>query len=1208
MLRSKEGQKVMTEKKWQFWIDRGGTFTDLVALTPEGELKSQKLLSESPGQYDDAAIEGMRRLLGLEADDPLPKNAIAAIKMGTTVATNALLERKGERTLFVTNKGLRDVLLIGDQQRPELFALKVRRHKPIYDQVLEVEGRYNAAGKELESLNEASCREGLKAAHEQGFRSIAIAMMHGYRYPDHEKKIAQIAEGIGFTQVSTSHGAVAMMKLVPRGETAVADAYLSPVLKKYRNKVASQTGRIPLYFMQSNGGLTEAQNFDGKDAILSGPAGGIVGAAKTAEAEGFDHIIGFDMGGTSTDVAHYAGEYERTWDTVIAGSRIKVPMMDIHTVAAGGGSICTFDGERYRVGPESAGAHPGPACYGKGGPLTVTDCNLLTGRIQPQWFPMAFGPNGDQSLSISDAKQKAEDIANAVEVATGKRPELAELAAGFLNIAIEHMARAIRKISIERGHDLSRYCLQSFGGAGGQHAAMVADALGVEKVMMHPFAGILSALGMGLASLGQMREQTLEAELDEAGLSEAEVVLTSLSKDAAGTLVGQGVDRCNIQLKQSLQVKYQGSDTSLMVPFDELYAVKTAFEQAHKEQFGFVEPAKAIIIDCVVVEATGGEDQRGIHMAPKGTSDQPMDQCQLYYQGQWHDVAVYHRDLMKAGHQVMGPALVMEEHGTNYVPTGWQVHISDKGNLLMKRLEAKSQKRGGQQVDPVLLEIFNNRFMGLAEEMGAVLEKTSHSVNMKERLDFSCAIFDPDGNLVANAPHMPVHLGSMGDSVKTVVEQNRGAMKPGDCYMLNDPYNGGTHLPDVTVISPVFLDEQDTHPSFYVASRGHHADIGGLTPGSMPSSSTTIEEEGVLLNNVKLLDQGVFLEEDVRHLLTTATYPARNPEQNIADLKAQVAANERGIRQMMTMVDEFGAGTVLRYMRFIQENAEAAVRRLLSKLKGGIIEYQLDHGAVIKARVDVDNRSQTATIDFTGTSTQLSSNYNAPRAVTYAAILYVFRTLVDDDIPLNAGCLKPMKIIIPEGCFLNPKHPAAVVAGNVETSQAVTNALYLALGQLSAGQGTMNNFTFGNDRVQYYETIAGGAGAGNGFAGEDAIQLHMTNSRLTDPEVLEWRYPVLLKQFRVRDNSGGKGQWHGGSGLIREIEFCEPMELSILSSHRTIAPRGLHGGGDGAMGENILIRRDGTRHVLAYSDGADVKAGDAFLIKTPGGGGYGQTS
>lgn len=1194
----------MTEKKWQFWVDRGGTFTDLVARHPDGSLSTKKLLSENPGLYEDAAIEAIRQVLDLAADAPLPADKIAAIKMGTTVATNALLERKGEPTLFVTNKGLRDVLLIGDQQRPDLFALKVRRIQPLYDQVVEVEGRMDAQGQELSPLNLDDAHTQLKVAFDAGLRSVAIALMHGYRYPTHEEALAKLAADVGFRQVSTSHGAVAMMKLVPRGETAVADAYLSPILKKYRNQVASQTTGIPLYFMQSNGGLTAAEAFEGKDAILSGPAGGIVGAAKTAAIEGFEYIIGFDMGGTSTDVAHYAGAYERTWDTVISGTRIKVPMMDIHTVAAGGGSICTFDGERYRVGPESAGAHPGPACYGKGGPLTVTDCNLLTGRIQAAWFPKAFGEAGDQPLSLKAAEERAAVLVDAVEAATGKRPELSELAAGFLNIAIEHMARAIRKISIERGHDLAKYCIQSFGGAGGQHAALVADALGIEQVMMHPFAGILSALGMGLADLGQMREQTLEAELNEAGLTEAGVVLETLAADACETLAAQNIARAAMSVVKNLHLKYQGSDTSLSIPFDHLDVVEAAFSAAHKEQFGFDEPDKTVIIDAVVVEATGGGDDAAINLRATGENDQPIDQAEVYTSIGWQTVAVYHRDQLRPDVAVMGPALMMEQHGTNYIPTGWEALISQHGNLLMQRVERRQRQHDSQTVDPVLLEIFNNRFMGLAEEMGAVLEKTAHSVNMKERLDFSCAIFDPDGQLVANAPHMPVHLGSMGDSVKTVVDRNRGLMRPGDVYMLNDPYNGGTHLPDVTVISPVFLDADDSHPAFYVASRGHHADIGGLTPGSMPPNSRTIEEEGVLLDNVALVKAGRFLEAEVRALLTEAKYPARNPDQNIADLKAQVASNERGIKQMLAMVQEFGAGTVLRYMRFIQENAEAAVRRVLGQIDGGQIDYELDHGAKIVVSISVDKQAQQATIDFTGTSAQLDSNYNAPRAVTLAAILYVFRTLVDDEIPLNAGCLKPVNIIVPEGCFLNPTPPAAVVAGNVETSQAVTNALYLAMGKLAAGQGTMNNLTFGNARVQYYETIAGGAGAGEGFDGEDALQLHMTNSRLTDPEVLEWRYPVILEQFRLRPDSGGRGRWHGGNGLIREIRFLEEMELSILSSHRRIAPAGLKGAGSGAKGINRIIRASGQEETLDYAAGTIVKAGDRFHIATPGGGGY----
>ncbi|ODP31269.1 hydantoinase B/oxoprolinase family protein [Pandoraea sp. ISTKB] len=1206
-----------TASRWQFWIDRGGTFTDIVARRPDGSLVTHKLLSENPEQYRDAAVAGIRHLLGLAAGEPITPELVDMVKMGTTVATNALLERKGEPLALVTTHGFRDALRIAYQNRPRLFDLDIALPEALYAEVVEVDERVGAHGEVVRELDLDAARLALEGIYAKGIRALAIVLMHGYRYQLHEKKLAAMACDIGFAQISVSHEVSPLMKLVSRGDTTVVDAYLSPILRRYVEQVAKEMPGVNLQFMQSSGGLTRADNFQGKDAILSGPAGGIVGMVRASSAAGFERVIGFDMGGTSTDVSHYNGEFERVFETQVAGVRMRAPMMSIHTVAAGGGSVLSFDGTRLRVGPDSAGANPGPAAYRRGGPLAVTDCNVMLGKIQPAHFPKVFGPNANEPLDRDVVVEKFTALAAEIEQATGRRQTPEALAEGFLEIAIGAMANAIKKISVQRGHDVSRYVLTTFGGAGGQHACGVADALGMTKVFAHPLAGVLSAYGMGLADQTAMRERMIEAPLADDGLVALEDALGALADEAVNVLLAQGVPPARIETVRRVHVRYAGTDSAIAVPFGSVAQMRDAFEAAYRQRYSFLMDGAALIVEVASVEAIGLSDAP-VDITPlqARTSGvpQPVDQVKLYAGGTWHEASLFERDTLLAGDTIDGPAIVAEKSGTTVVEPGWQAQMTGQGNLVLTRVVPRETQRGlGTQADPVRLEIFNNLFMSIAEQMGLRLQNTAYSVNIKERLDFSCALFDRDGNLIANAPHMPVHLGSMGESIKTVIERNRGKMREGDVFMLNDPYHGGTHLPDVTVITPVFVASEDDatrvgapEPLFYVGSRGHHADIGGITPGSMPPDSTHVEEEGVLIDNWQLVAAGELRDRETRELLGGARYPARNIDQNMADLRAQVAANQKGVDELRRMVGEFGRDVVLAYMGHVQDNAEAAVRRVIGALADGHYRYPLDNGAVIEVTIRVDQATQRATIDFTGTSAQLRNNFNAPRAVCMAAVLYVFRTLVDDDIPLNAGCLKPLTVIVPQGSMLNPVFPAAVVSGNVETSSAITNALYGALGSVASSQGTMNNFTFGNETYQYYETVSGGSGAGNGFNGSDAVQTHMTNSRLTDPEVLEWRYPVRLESHRIRTGSGGQGRWQGGNGAVRRIRFLTPMTASILSNNRVYAPFGAQGGGTGALGANYVERVDGSREDLAHIGRTQMQPGDIFVVETPGGGGFGQ--
>ncbi len=1197
---------------WRFWIDRGGTFTDIVARAPDGALQTRKLLSDNPEQYADAAVEGIRRILGACAG-PLPAGLVDEVRMGTTVATNALLERKGEPVALAITSGFGDALRIGWQSRPDLFARHIVLEDQLYDRVIEIDERMRADGALDRPLDEARARTGLTAARAAGFRAVAIALVHGWRFTDHERRLAAIAREIGFEQISVSHEVGALIKLIGRGDTTVADAYLSPILRAYVDRVGSDLGpSTPLLFMQSSGGLTAAEAFRGKDAILSGPAGGVVGMAETARAAGFDRVIGFDMGGTSTDVSHFAGDYERTSDAVVAGVRLRAPMLSIHTVAAGGGSICRFDGSRLRVGPESAGAVPGPAAYRRGGPLTVTDCNVMLGKLRPDQFPAVFGPHGDQRLDADAVRTAFEAMAAEVTRATGRPATPETLAEGFITVAVQNMAEAIKSVSIQRGYDVTRYVLNCFGGAGGQHACLVADALGMTRVMLHPFAGVLSAWGMGLAEVRAIRQATVAAPLEAASDDQLARQATGLQCQSRADLTAQGFADAALTTVVRAEIKFAGSDTPLVVPFGPAATMRDAFEALHRLRFGFFAEDKPLVVETLEAEAVAASGQTPSSVAG-GTTDSPpaaATRLPVRMAGTDHDTCVYRRADFGPGATVDGPAIILEDTGTTVVEPGWRASADAALNLILERTTPLPARTAiGTDADPIMLEVFNSRFMACAEQMGEALRATAYSVNIKERLDFSCAIFDATGALIANAPHIPVHLGSMGESIRTVIA-SRGSgrdvrgMRRGDVYMLNAPYNGGTHLPDITVIMPVFL-EADSDPAFYVAARGHHADVGGITPGSMPPTSRTVEEEGVLIDDFLLIDAGALRDAGTRALFASGRYPSRNVDQNMADLKAQVASCARGGAELTRMVTEFGRPVVAAYMGHVQNNAEEAVRRAIAALKPGAFALEMDDGAVIRVRIDVDPATRSAVVDFTGTSDQRPNNFNAPLSITRAATLYVFRTLVDDAIPLNEGCLKPIQLIVPEGSMLNPVYPAAVVAGNVETSQAVADCLYGALGVLAASQGTMNNFTFGDEARQYYETIAGGSGAGPGFDGAAAVQTHMTNSRLTDPEVLETRFPVLLEEFSIRRGSGGDGANRGGDGAVRRVRFLEPLTAAILSNHRRTAPFGVAGGEDGAIGVNRIERADGSIEQLGATAEVGMAAGDVFVIETPGGGGFG---
>jgi len=1214
---------------WEFWIDRGGTFTDVIGRRPDGALLTHKLLSENPEAYRDAAVHGIRHLLGLNPGEAIPGERIAAVKMGTTVATNALLERKGDRTLLLITKGFRDALRIGYQARPKIFAKHIIKPDMLYERVVEVDERVRADGTVERTLDLDAVRAELERAKLDGINAVAVVLMHAYRYSDHEQQVARLARDLGFEQVSASHEVSPLIKLVGRGDTTVVDSYLSPILRRYVSQVAGDlnspspagggsAAKRPgwggggeatrLMFMMSSGGLTAAELFRGKDAILSGPAAGVVGMAETGRAAGFTRLIGFDMGGTSTDVSHFAGAYERAFETEVAGVRMRAPMMLIHTVAAGGGSILHFDGARFRVGPDSAGANPGPKCYRRGGPLAVTDANVMVGKLIADFFPKIFGPQQNQPLDADAVRQAF--AAMAKEIGDGRSGE--QVADGFIKIAVENMANAIKKISVQRGYDVTRYALNCFGGAGGQHACLVADALGMESVLIHPLSSLLSAYGMGLADIRSVRQQAIEEPFGDKARKTLESVARRLARATVDEVTGQGVATNKITVHVRAHIRYAGTDTPLIVDagrdakLASLQSMKSAFERAHKAQFGFVDRAKALVIEAVSVEAIGGGAtfREKSRKTTRAKLPAPARRTRFFSNGQWQRALVYTRDTLALGHNVKGPAIIIEPHQTVVVEHGWQAELTAKDHLVLRRVQKLKRTRAiGTHADPVMLEVFNNLFMSIAEQMGVALQNTAYSVNIKERLDFSCAVFDGTGSLVANAPHMPVHLGSMDRAVETIIRENKGKVRPGNVYAINAPYNGGTHLPDITVCTPVFDGGKIL---FWVASRGHHADVGGISPGSMSPNATTIEQEGVYIDNFKLVERGRFREKETYQLLQGAKYPARNPLQNVNDIKAQIAANEMGVRELRKMVRYFTLPVVRAYMRHVQDNAAESVRRVIDRLHDSAFAIETDQGSTIKVRIAVDKKKREATVDFTGTSPQQPSNFNAPEPVTRAAVLYVFRVMVDDDIPMNAGCLRPIRIVIPKQSMLTPEFPAAVVAGNVETSQEVTNCLFGALGAMAAAQGTMNNLNFGNTRYQYYETICSGSPAGPGFPGTDAVHTHMTNTRLTDPEILEFRYPVLLEDFHIRKNSGGRGEWNAGDGIRRTIRFLEKMECTILSGHRRVPPFGLAGGGDGHVGENSVRRKDGRIEKLQGCDATVIDAGEAVVIQTPTAGGYGR--
>jgi 5-oxoprolinase (ATP-hydrolysing) len=1234
---------------WDFWIDRGGTFTDVIGRKPDGTLVAHKLLSENPEAYRDAAVQGIRDLLGLAPGAPIPPGLVGAVKMGTTVATNALLERKGERTLLVTTKGFRDALKIGYQARPKIFAKHIIKPDMLFERVAEIDERVRADGTIERALDLAGARRALEAAQADGIQAVAIVFMHAYRYPEHEQKVAALARQMGFAQVSVSHEVSPLIKLVGRGDTTVVDAYLSPILRRYVAQVAGEMAspsprrgegrgegrseperessphpagfarhplpvgereaKARLMFMMSSGGLTAAELFQGKDAILSGPAGGVVGMAETGRTAGLAHLIGFDMGGTSTDVSHFDGEYERAFETEVAGVRMRAPMMLIHTVAAGGGSILHFDGARFRVGPDSAGANPGPKCYRRGGPLAVTDANVMVGKLIPDFFPKIFGPHQDQPIDADAVRAAFAQLATAI----GDGRAAQDVADGFIRIAVENMANAIKKISVQRGYDVTRYALNCFGGAGGQHACLVADALGMTTVLIHPFSSLLSAYGMGLADIRATRQQAIEEALGPPALAIFSANAKRLGADAATEVTGQGVPPEAVTVHVRAHIRYAGTDTPLIVPggspdaIASLGKMKSAFETAHKARFGFIDESKQIVIEAVSVEAVGGGARfdEPVQETTGAPLPAPTRRTRFYSGGHWHDASVYTRAQLAPGHKVAGPAIVIEPHQTIVVEDGWQAELTARNHLVLARVVPLDRQHAiGTEADPVMLEVFNNLFMSIAEQMGVSLQNTAYSVNIKERLDFSCAVFAHDATLVANAPHMPVHLGSMDRAVETIIRENQGRIAPGDVYVINAPYNGGTHIPDITVCTPVF-DDAEAEILFWVASRGHHADIGGTAPGSMSPLATTIEEEGIYIDNFKLVDRGRFREQELYDLLTNAKYPARNPLQNVNDMKAQIAANEKGVQELRRMVAHFTLPVVHAYMQHVQDNAAESVRRVIDRLHDSAFRYETDQGCVISVKITVDKAKREATVDFTGTSPQQPTNFNAPEPVTRAAVLYVFRVMVDDDIPMNAGCLRPINIVIPKRSMLTPEYPAAVVAGNVEVSQAVTDTLFGALGAMAGAQGSMNNLNFGNAKYQYYETICSGSPAGPGFDGTDAVHTHMTNTRLTDPEVLEFRYPVVLEDFHIRPHSGGRGKWTAGNGVRRTIRFLEQMECTILSGHRRVPPFGLAGGEPGQIGENWVRRKDGRMERLQGADATVIDAGEAVIIQTPTAGGYG---
>ena len=1205
-------KKSSVNSGWRFWIDRGGTFTDVIAISPQGEVKRKKLLSEHPERYRDAAVQGIAEFMEVSGNASPAASKIASIRMGTTVATNALLERQGAAVLFVTTEGFGDGLAIGHQTRNDLFDLNIKKSQLLYSEVIEVQERIGAHGEIIYPLNCDVARQQLQNAFEKGYRSCAIALMHAYRYPIHEKQLKNIARDIGFSHISTSHEVSPLIKWLERAGTATVDSSLSPVLHHYVKQFCdsfddTEQVKEKLFFMQSNGGLCYTSKFHGHNAILSGPAGGVVGMIRTAQYAGFDRLVGFDMGGTSTDVSHFSGEYERNNHTEVDGIAFYAPTLKIRTIAAGGGSILRFADGRYQVGPRSAGALPGPACYGRGGPATLTDCHLVLGRLVPTYFPQVFGQHGNAPIDVQSATKALQKLCDEQETITGNRETPFSMAQGFLQVATANMAEAIKHISVEQGFDPREHVLCCFGGAGGLHACGIAESLDMAKVLIHEDAGVLSALGIGMADFRVVKQHSIENLLDEKLIPELSVYIKQLEKSALEELQESTDSVGEITINVKVSLRYQGSQSSILLPFTSYEELHKHFIDSHRQRFGFVFPERPLVMENVQVEAVifNESNYYDNHHFSSEASPHPVGETLMMVEQQQQSVPIYHHTQLAVKSIIKGAAIITQPTATIVIEPGWQGEILSQGELLLSKLAVSPSKHRATVVaDPVQLEIFHGLFMSVAKQMGYVLQNTAASINIKERQDYSCALFDKEGQLVANAPHIPVHLGSMGEAVRSVIKQQAGRMQPGDIFLHNTPWNGGTHLPDITAVRPLH-SKDGKHIHFYTAARGHHADIGGTSPGSMPATSQHIDEEGILFDCFPVVSDGVLNEKALHDRLCNAPWPARNPEQNLADLRAQVASCLKGAQEILNMQDKYGIEVVEAYTRHVQDNAELAVRRALEQVVDGSFTYVDDGGRKLCVKVTVDSKTSSVEFDFSGTSKIDPGNFNAPEAVCRAAVLYVLRTLVDDPIPLNEGCLKPVSIHIPQDCLLSPRYPAAVAAGNVETSQMVVNTLLAALGKSGWSQGTMNNFSWGNDDYQYYETICGGAGATSSADGASAVQTHMTNSRLTDPEILEWHYPVRIEAFYIRKGSGGSGKYRGGDGVCKRIRFLVPMKTNMLSGNRVVAPVGLKGGGPGQVGKNYVEKAKGERVHLAGIAQYNVAKDDVYVIETPGGGGFG---
>ncbi len=1221
--------------RWRFAVDRGGTFTDIVGIAPGGALHTGKLLSVSD-TYEDAGVEGIRRMLNIAPGERLDASVIDVLRIGTTVATNALLERKGEPTALCTTAGFEDLLAIGNGARPELFNLKVEKPPPLYSLVEGVRETVDARGRVIAPLDIGGAEKTLERIRKSGFDNLAIVLKHSWKNPAHEQLLGRIAlEKAGFRHVILSHEVMPLLNFLKRGQTTMIEAYLGPVLFAYAQTLKRLVGEVAIEFMQSSGGLVDANLLKAKDTILSGPAGGVIGFSSIAKRLEIPQSIGFDMGGTSTDVSRYDGAYNHVFESSIDGVPFHTDMLDVETVASGGGSILTFDGERLRTGPESAGSDPGPACYGLGGPLTVTDANMLLGRIVPEFMPRTFGKTRDRMPDIEAARKLFTALTERIERETGISYSPPELAAGFLRVANETMCRAMKKISVARGYDIRRHALVSFGGAASQHACDIANLLDIGTVVVPLHSSVLSAYGIAVAD---RTERTVRA------------VMRPLTADLPRTLLGaaktsalpvihtlRSASGTEPLTTVSLDMRPRGADTWLPIPcasgtgdtivFKSAGEIRRAFEREYLARFGFRpdDPAPEVV-------NMRTETRIATSLAPdEFDRDTPTRQVRkseaVFSRPVWIDsgfeqVPVFDRTRLSPGDCIDGPAMIADDQLTLLVQKGFAARVDGREAVVLENKNGPTEAGAHEAEafagpDPVMLEVCNNLFMNVAEQMGHTLSNTAHSVNMKERHDFSCALFDGKGNLVSNAPHIPVHLGAMEATVRHIIDENRSGMREGDMYLANDPHRGGSHLPDMTIVTPFFSDGGP--PAFFLANRGHHADIGGIRPGSMPPSSRSIEDEGVVIGNFLLVRGGRLREREVRRLLSSGPYPARNIEERLSDLKAQVAANNRGVTELQRIMARYGRDVVERYMRYIQDNARRAMQRALGNIAGESgffhsgFEDRMDNGAKIAVSITVrteQGKKPRALIDFTGTSPEDPGNINAPQAVTRAAVLYVLRGLIEEDIPLNAGCLEPVEILVPGGSLLNPSNRAAVAVGNVETSQRIVDVLLGALGKAAASQGTMNNLLFGrpdDSGGQYYETIPGGSGALEGHCGASGVQVHMTNTRITDPEVLEERFPeVAVTGFSLRRCSGGAGRWRGGDGVRRALLFNTPMQVTVISERRKASPFGLDGGKPGMRGVNRLIAEDGREIRLEGRVDRIVEPGETIVIETPGGGGYGK--